>query len=644
MAIARNQDVDHSHTPRAGQITPPVTRMRAKPAAAAVAAFAVLAMWLVVIYGPGIGHGFVKDDVAWVAANHVASWQDLRALAGRSNGFYRPLVAASFALDRALYGVEPFGYGVTNLLLMIAAAAALAWTARGLGLTAMAAVIAAAIWTLNLHGIHMAVLWLSGRTALWLVLCAFLSVGALVRQRPMLAGVAALAAMLAKEEAVMLPAMLTAWAWVLHAWLPGAGDPTLAVSYPLTATGTGTGTATTAAAIRTTTTDTDADVDAGTATVADLLVGRPTVGDRVLTVLRLTWSAWLALGIYFALRSRTSAYTPATSPWFYQFTFDPFRVVTNAGEYLDRACTFSALAVIVCALLAWRRPAWTPRVRRLATLALIWLAGGYALTVFLPVRSSLYACFPSMGMAMLAALLIESIWRSSSESVKASASASTQASASVLTSVSAAPAPATAVSASSPLVAAQRRMLIALAVPVLLVPVYWTRNERWVELADLGADTFGVVRQAIRDTPSVLASRVRRRSRHPSLAAQHLRRAAAHRRQPRGGTAGARLARSAARRLARIGAGPPSHRSARCRRRRAPRDSATARRPARPPPLVPWKRDSLFKARSAAPGWPGATSEATFPRDWRGRTLAAPVVSQHEVRHTRFVASCCPST
>ena len=155
---------------------------------------------------------------------------------------------------------------------------ALAWAARGVGLSAIAAVVAAAIWALNFHGIHMAVLWLSGRTELWLVLGAFLSAGAIARRWPILAGIAACAAMLAKEESVMLPAMLAGWAIVL---------------------------------------------------------AEGSLRDRLRAAVRQTWLAWIALAVYFILRSRTGAYTPGTSPWFYQFTFDPFRIVTNAGEYLD---------------------------------------------------------------------------------------------------------------------------------------------------------------------------------------------------------------------------------------------------------------------------------------------------------------------
>jgi len=82
-----------------------------KPLAAAIG----LAALLIAIYGPGIGKGFVKDDVVWVGANRVASWSDARALLLRTDGFYRPVVGATFALDRAVYGLEPFGFGITNL-------------------------------------------------------------------------------------------------------------------------------------------------------------------------------------------------------------------------------------------------------------------------------------------------------------------------------------------------------------------------------------------------------------------------------------------------------------------------------------------------------------------------------------------------
>src|SRR5215208_2760385 len=110
-----------------------------------VAAATLLAI-LIAIYGPGIGKGFVKDDVVWVGANHVASWSDARALLFRTDGFYRPVVAMTFALDRAVYGLAPFGFGVTNLILLLLGACALVYLATSLGLPLTTAVVVAGVW------------------------------------------------------------------------------------------------------------------------------------------------------------------------------------------------------------------------------------------------------------------------------------------------------------------------------------------------------------------------------------------------------------------------------------------------------------------------------------------------------------------
>jgi hypothetical protein len=361
--------------------------------------FALLVL-LAAIYGPGVGHGFVKDDVVWVEANDVSfsSWEDLKALAFRTHGFYRPLVSASFAVDRALYDLWPVGYGITNLCLLGLSTLALAWVATGLGLSRPAAIAAAGIWALNFHGINMAVLWLSGRTALWLVLCALLAAGLFVRKRWALAGVAVLFAAFSKEEAVMLPVIFAGWTIILH-------------------------------------------------------------GRGVREVVRATWAAWVAVAIYLALRSSTNAMTPSTSPSFYSFTFAPLDVVKNVLEYLDRAATFSTVVLLLACLVAWRLPDVTARTRRLAVAGAIWFAGAYALTVFLPVRSSLYACLPSVGAALIIGSLLQDLWSARGVDV------------------------------------AHRRRLIAAAIvtPLVLLPVYWARNTRWVEIADLSRETFALL-------------------------------------------------------------------------------------------------------------------------------------------------------
>lgn len=374
---------------------------------------------LIAIYGPGIGKGFVKDDVVWVGANHVTSWSDVRALLFRTDGFYRPAVAATFALDRTVYGLEPFGYGVTNFCLLVLGAAALAYLGTTLGLRTAVAITAAGVWTLNFHAVNMAVLWLSGRTALCVVSAALLAAAAVVKKRPMAAGVAALVAMLAKEEAVMLPFILSGWAWVLAA---------------------------------------------------------ERAHTRAVVEARLTWPAfaqavgvagptWIALAFYLALRAQTAAMTPmdATEP--YRFVLAPGAIAANALEYLDRACTFSAIVLVIAHLLAWRRPVMTPASRPMLVLGGIWFVGTLALTIFVPNRSSLYALLPSAAPALVTGFLLQQLW-----------------------------------DVTAPL--ARRRLVAAAAIlPVLLLPVYWSRNVRWIEIAELSSDTFAVVRRVARERP-----------------------------------------------------------------------------------------------------------------------------------------------
>jgi 4-amino-4-deoxy-L-arabinose transferase-like glycosyltransferase len=142
--------------------------------------------------------------------------------------YFRPIVSVSFWLDHALWGLRPFGYHLTNLLLHLAATLLAYGVARRLLGVGPAAWGAAAIFAL--HPCHTeAIAWVSGRTDL-LSSVSYLAAAALcleARERgggrwPWIA--AALAAfglaLLAKEMAVTLPAVL-----VLDAWLRPAREP-----------------------------------------------------------------------------------------------------------------------------------------------------------------------------------------------------------------------------------------------------------------------------------------------------------------------------------------------------------------------------------------------------------------------------------
>ena len=322
------------------------------------AALAVPFVIFLGVYSVGVGHGFISDDFRWMLTSRVRHAGDLAALFSNSSGFYRPVVSLTFALDYALFGTQPLGYGLTNLALAASCAVLLYLVARQFELTRGGALLSAALWLLNPHGINTAIIWMSGRTSLLLTLGS-LAAGLLVlRGRPFLALVPGALALFSKEEACLLPFVLFAW------WM---------------------------------------------------IVPRPR--RPAATTLAVWWlCSLLLIGIYLGLRFQTGAMTPWTAPAFYRFTTNPAVLGRNIFEYADRAMTVPAAV----ALLAWiilRPTAVRPSGTVLACGA-AWIVAGYGLTVFVPVRSSLYACFPSVGACLIAADLAERSWTASTAAAR----------------------------------------------------------------------------------------------------------------------------------------------------------------------------------------------------------------------------------
>jgi hypothetical protein len=173
---------------------------------ALVAAFAA-------IYLPDLGHGFVRDDFEWIESSRIASPVDVVRILTQQPGFYRPLVSLTFSVDHAIWGLDPHGYAATNVALFSLAAVLIYRLARTLELPPAAAVLAAALWAFDIHAPRMALLWISGRTALLLCIFALATADAVLRKRYKTAGIWCLLALLSKEEAALLPAMLTVFVW-----------------------------------------------------------------------------------------------------------------------------------------------------------------------------------------------------------------------------------------------------------------------------------------------------------------------------------------------------------------------------------------------------------------------------------------------
>jgi len=327
---------------------------------------APIAVWLLIClalaYVPDMGHGFIADDFGWILHSRVRGPGDLaRLFTTAPMGFYRPVVSLSFLLNEPMAGLTSIAYGLVNLALVLAVAGAIVTLCQVLGLGGGYGLFAAGVWTFNIHGVGMALTWISGRTSLLATLFAVLAAIAFTRQRRGMAGLWTGLAVLSKEEPILLPMVFIVWTAVER---QRAGD----------------------------------------AWLASLLAG-----------VRQTWHCLAAVVVYLALRSVSGALTPWNAPDYYRLSLSPSVLGPNVLEYADRAATFGAAVLVLGLLLFVRRP---PRLslidsveRGIIVRGLVWLVFGYGLTVMVPVRSDLYACLPSVGVAVIAGAGGRALWR-----------------------------------------------------------------------------------------------------------------------------------------------------------------------------------------------------------------------------------------
>ncbi|QUW02721.1 tetratricopeptide repeat protein [Chloracidobacterium validum] len=216
------------------------------------------------VYANTLANGFTYDDTPIIVNNpfirslvnipnlFLAGYWDHRQ-AGLSN--YRPLLTTTLALDYALWGLRPLGYHLVNVLLHAANVGWLFYLLRQYRVTPWAAGLAALVFAV--HPVHTeAVANIIGRAELLGMFCGGAMWWSWLRARQALhqagwwralAVMAYLAAMLSKENMVVLPAGLwlaemlrvrrrirrSDWSvlwhvtlphlWLAMAWLPYAG-------------------------------------------------------------------------------------------------------------------------------------------------------------------------------------------------------------------------------------------------------------------------------------------------------------------------------------------------------------------------------------------------------------------------------------
>ena len=203
-------------------------RTRARPAILLVLAI-VGAMHLPTLFNP-----FIADDYAYLGLVHDIGWPDVPRLLTSATldetasgvwwtpsgvlPFYRPIAILSFAVEYRLWGLNPLGFHLTNLVLHLACVY-LVWLIAVRNSHDRCAALAAAV-IFGVHPAHSeAVLWISGRFDVLVAAAMLLAAYAFLRwqdsdRRPIgwvfLTGACFIVGLGSKETALVLPAVLLA--------------------------------------------------------------------------------------------------------------------------------------------------------------------------------------------------------------------------------------------------------------------------------------------------------------------------------------------------------------------------------------------------------------------------------------------------
>jgi protein O-mannosyl-transferase len=177
-------------------------------------AFLLCLLVVGVCYANSIANAFILDDILIVAGNerirHIqplqflfqSYWGDLT-----HGGIYRPLTIFSFSLEYPIWKLWAPGFRITNLLLHTVNGWLVFLLARGLLGSPMAALAAAVVYVA--HPVQTeAVVSIVGRNELLAAALFFSAWLAFRKGRTWLAALAYLLAVLAKENAIMFPAIM----------------------------------------------------------------------------------------------------------------------------------------------------------------------------------------------------------------------------------------------------------------------------------------------------------------------------------------------------------------------------------------------------------------------------------------------------
>jgi hypothetical protein len=177
----------------------------------------ILVALTVVLFIPSLGIRFLNDDVSVIGFSVSGDRADYGRLLSREEvlgGYYRPLSNLANMVDFSLWGWNPLGFHLTNLVIHVLSVALVYFLARLLMEGHYAAFVAALLF--GVHPIHeLSILWIPGRGDLLCGLFYMLAVILWFRWRShhrralvFSSLLAFLVALLSKEMALSLPLLL----------------------------------------------------------------------------------------------------------------------------------------------------------------------------------------------------------------------------------------------------------------------------------------------------------------------------------------------------------------------------------------------------------------------------------------------------
>lgn len=195
-------------------------------------AFLLLAALAGIGYANSLPNGFVRDDTGLAASNpQVSSLHELQWML-RTGGWltYRPLRTASYAIDYALFGLNPAGFRTSNILYHFLNGALLFAIFRALLRQSRPALLAAVLFIV--HPVQTeSVAYISGRRDVLFTLFYLTGIYGFIRYRETgrvrhlcLAGASYLLGLLTKEMAITLPLLWLCYDFIRSLPLTGAGS------------------------------------------------------------------------------------------------------------------------------------------------------------------------------------------------------------------------------------------------------------------------------------------------------------------------------------------------------------------------------------------------------------------------------------